>query len=295
MFWYSSNVFITCYRLLSDEDEAADSTSHDVVDLTQDEELRPKTTATSAANSVNIYSVLKKQKRDAELAKAEKARLDMEKAKAEKARLDMEKAKAEKANAITRSKPTSSSSAVIDITDNLDAERDKGTPVKPMSSTSASHHSAIMSQGMSQNVSQEVEAMDSDSQRPTLSRFRRFAERYSNTRKSNGYLSARVKSTTKVIAVRLHLYSISCNCVLQPNESTNDLDDILPVAPPVVCEAVSLVVVRCVAAAAGLVDELSSENGGPVNFKKFKKVSEFVPCEFLLIRMGMSQARHMFE
>ncbi|XP_065909548.1 nibrin-like isoform X2 [Dysidea avara] len=251
-----SKLFTTRKRKLpADEDEAADSTDHDVVDLTQEEDIRPKTTATSTTNSVNIFSVLskKRQKRGAELAKAE-----MEKAKAEKARLEMEKAKAEKAKTTTKPMPTSSSSAVIDITDNrqhtdfCDPKGNNETPVRPSILTSASgrlHHSASMSQGMSQSASQEV--MDSDSQRPTLTRFRRFAERYSNVHKSNGYLSARVRSTT----------------VTAPDESATDLD--LPVPPPVVCEAVSLVVHRV--AVAGLVNDLSSEDCGPVNFKKFKK------------------------
>ena len=141
----------------------------------------------------------KRQKRDAELAKAE-----MEKAKTEKARLEMEKAKAEKDKTATKPKP---SSTVIDITNNeqhtdfCDVEGGKDTPIRPQLAISARHHSASTSQGMSQSASQE--AMDSDSQRPTLSRFRRFAERYSNVRKSNGYLSARVRST----AVRLHEYT----------------------------------------------------------------------------------------
>ena len=220
LFCFMSNVLrVSSYlvRLPADEDEAADSTDHDVVDLTQEEDIRPKTTATSTTNSVNIFSVLskKRQKRGAELAKAE-----MEKAKAEKARLEMEKAKAEKAKTTTKPMPTSSSSAVIDITDNrqhtdfCDPKGNNETPVRPSILTSASgrlHHSASMSQGMSQSASQEV--MDSDSQRPTLTRFRRFAERYSNVHKSNGYLSARVRSTT-VTAVRLHQYTSTVYCVV---------------------------------------------------------------------------------
>jgi len=229
--------------------------------------MHPKTIATSATNSVNIYSVLtkKRQKRGAELAKAE-----MEKAKTEKARLEME---AERAKAIIR---PASSSAVIDIADNgqntdfCDPEGGKETPIRPPLVTSArQNHITSMSQRMSQSA-----AMDSDSQRPTLSRFRRFADRYSKFRKSNGYLSARVRLSTAT-AVRLHiLVRMLSHYALQPEEITTNLNDVYPVAPPVVCEAVSLVVHR--AAVAGLVDELSNENNGqPVNFKKFKKVLKY--------------------